>query len=65
MLYLDTDGEMQDASFDGDPIIVDEDGNIPFEFISLDGGDADYLYCFQLTDIFGETQLSDFITFHM
>jgi len=32
MLYLDTDGEMQDASFDGDPIIVDEDGNISFEF---------------------------------
>lgn len=65
MLYLDEDGEYQQAQFDGDPITVDENGGIPFEFISLDGGDADYMYCFQLTDIFGETQLSDFITFHM
>ena len=36
-----------------------------FEYVSLDGTDSTFYYCFQLTDIFGETELSDFIEFEM
>ncbi|MDD3336131.1 MAG: hypothetical protein PHI98_11545 [Eubacteriales bacterium] len=63
MLYEDEEGEMQEGTFDGDPITVGEDGTIPFGFTSLEGSETSYYYCFCLTDIFGETQLSDFITF--
>ena len=31
-----------------------EDGSIDFGFYSLEGSDATYLYCFCLTDIYGE-----------
>ena len=31
----------------------------------LEGSDATYLYCFCLTDIYGEIQLSDFINFEL
>ena len=34
-------------------------------FYSLEGSDATYLYCFCLTDIYGEIQLSDFINFEL
>ena len=36
-----------------------------FEYVSLEGTDSTFYYCFQLTDIFGETELSDFIEFEM
>lgn len=35
------------------------------KFYSLEGSDATYLYCFCLTDIYGEIQLSDFINFEL
>ncbi len=40
-------------------------GAIDFGFYSLEGSDATYLYCFCLTDIYGEIQLSDFISFEL
>ena len=46
------------------PIIVGD--TLPvFEYVSLEGTDSTFYYCFQLTDIFGETELSDFIEFEM
>ena len=65
MVYEDEDGEMQEDTFDGDPIIVGEDGTIEFGFYSLEGSESSYLYCFQLTDIYGETQWSEFISFEL
>ncbi|MDD3410817.1 MAG: clostripain-related cysteine peptidase, partial [Eubacteriales bacterium] len=55
LIYYDEDGERQEATFDGDPILVGEEGTIPFSFESLLGSDSAYTYCFRLTDIYGET----------
>ena len=65
MVYEDEDGEMQEDTFDGDSIIVGEEGTIEFGFYSLEGSESSYLYCFQLTDIYGETQWSEFISFEL
>ena len=66
MLYDDgsDSDEFAEDTFEGDPIIVGD--TLPvFEYVSLDGTDSTFYYCFQLTDIFGETELSDFIEFEM
>lgn len=65
VLYADEDGELQEMTMDGDPIVAGKDGFIDFGFYSLEGSDATYLYCFCLTDIYGEIQLSDFISFEL
>lgn len=65
VLYEDEDGELQEMTMDGDPIVAGKDGFIDFGFYSLEGSDATYLYCFCLTDIYGEIQLSDFISFEL
>lgn len=65
VLYEDEDGELQEMTMDGDPIVAGKDGSIDFGFYSLEGSDATYLYCFCLTDIYGEIQLSDFINFEL
>ena len=65
MYYEDEDGELQEAEFDGDPIYAGADGSIDFGFYSLEGGETTYLYCFRLTDIYGECQLSEFIEFEL
>ncbi len=65
MYYEDEDGELQEAEFDGDPIYAGANGSIDFGFYSLEGGETTYLYCFRLTDIYGECQLSEFIEFEL
>lgn len=65
VLYEDEDGELQEMTMNGDPIVAGEGGAIDFGFHSLEGSDATYLYCFCLTDIYGEIQLSDFISFEL
>lgn len=65
VLYEDEDGELQEMTMDGDPIVAGKDGSIDFGFYSLEGSDATYPYCFCLTDIYGEIQLSDFINFEL
>ena len=65
VLYEDEDGELQEMTMNGDPIVAGEGGAIDFGFYSLEGSDATYLYCFCLTDIYGEIQLSDFISFEL
>lgn len=65
VLYEDEDGKLQEMTMDGDPIVAGKDGSIDFGFYSLEGSDATYLYCFCLTDIYGEIQLSDFINFEL
>ena len=66
MLYDDgsDSDEFAEDTFEGDPIIVGD--TLPvFEYVSLEGTDSTFYYCFQLTDIFGETELSDLIEFEM
>lgn len=65
VLYEDEDGELQEMTIDGDPIVAGEGGAIDFGFYSLEGSESTYLYCFCLTDIYGEIQLSDFISFEL
>lgn len=65
VLYEDEDGELQEMTMDGDPIVAGKGGAIDFGFYSLEGSDVTYLYCFCLTDIYGEIQLSDFISFEL
>ena len=65
MYYEDEDGEIQEDTFDGDPITVGANGTLEFGFYSLEGSESIYLYCFQLTDIYGETQWSEFIEFEL
>lgn len=64
ILFDDGTGEMVEGSIEGDPIIV---GNtLPvFEYVSLEGADSTFLYCFRLTDIFGQSELSEMIDFYL
>ena len=64
ILYDDGTGEMVEDTIEGDPIIV---GNtLPtFEYVSLEGADSTFLYCFRLTDIFGQSELSEMIDFYL
>ena len=66
MLYDDgsDSDEFAEDTFEGDPILVGDTAPA-FEYVSLDGADSTFLYCFRLTDIFGETELSEFIEFEM
>lgn len=61
LLYWDENGEQQSEPFEGDPIIVGADGTIPFAFTTVEE-DADYVYGFCLTDVYGDYQYSDFIS---
>ena len=66
MLYDDgsDSDEFAKDTFEGDPIIIGD--TLPvFEYVSLEGADSTFYYCFQLTDIFGETELSEFIEFDL
>lgn len=66
MLYDDgsDSDEFAEDTFEGDPIFVGD--TLPvFEYISLEGADSTFYYCFQLTDIFGETELSEMIEFYL
>ncbi len=61
LLYWDENDEQQSEPFEGDPITVGSDGTIGFQYAQVEG-DADYVYGFCLTDIFGDYQFTDFIT---
>ena len=67
--YLDDESEdFEEISFDGDPITVGESGTVSLMFGDLTEGDDEklqYMFAFQLTDIFGETELTDFVDFEM
>ena len=63
LMYPDENGEMQEASFEGDPITVGADTALSLSFESLEGTETNYTYCFRLTDIFGNSQLSEMIPF--
>ena len=66
MLYDDgsDSDEFAEDTFEGDPIPVGD--TLPvFEYISLEGADSTFYYCFRLTDIFGETELSEMIDFYL
>ena len=50
-------------TFEGDPILVGD--TLPvFEYISLEGADSTFYYCFQLAVFFGETEL-EMIEFYL
>ena len=64
--WEDGDDDVETITVEGDPITVDEN----LELVSLpmedDGEDLiPYLFAFELEDIFGETQLTDFVKFEM
>lgn len=64
LLSFDEKGETIENSFDGDDITVG-DSALSFGYESLEGGDATYLYCFCLNDIYGGYQFSDYISFEL
>lgn len=56
--------EFAEDTVEGDPILVGKEPPL-FEYVSLEGMDLYLYYCFQLTDIFGQTELSDMIVFYL
>ena len=64
MLYDDGSDELAEDTFEGDPIIVGKEPPA-FEYISLEGADSTFFYCFRLTDIFGQAELSEMIDFYL
>ena len=64
MLYDDGSDELAEDTFEGDPIIVGKEPPA-FEYISLEGSDSTFFYCFRLTDIFGQAELSEMIDFYL
>ena len=61
LLYWDEDGNQCEEPFEGDPITVGRDCTISFEFAPVET-EADYIYGFCLTDIYGDSTFSDFIS---
>lgn len=61
LLYWDADGEQRTEPFEGDEIIVGDDGSIPFAYEAVET-DADYAYGFCLPDVFGDSQFTEFLT---
>ena len=61
LLYWDEDGNQCEEPFEGDPIMVGSSCTIPFEFAAVERN-ADYIYSFCLTDIYGDSTFSDFIS---
>lgn len=61
LLYWDEDGNQCEEPFEGDPITVGSSCTIPFEFAAVERN-ADYIYSFCLTDIYGDSTFSDFIS---
>ncbi|MDD3336775.1 MAG: clostripain-related cysteine peptidase, partial [Eubacteriales bacterium] len=61
LLYWDENEEMQSEPFEGEEIIVGEDKSIPFAYAEVES-DADYVYGFCLTDVYGDYEFTDFIT---
>lgn len=61
LIYWDADGNQCAEPFEGDPITVDSSLTIPFSFEQVES-DADYVYGFCLTDIYGDEVLSEFLT---
>ena len=59
LIYWDDDDEQQEEPFEGDPITVGQDGGIPFAIDAVET-DADYVYGFCLTDIYGDSVFTDF-----
>ena len=59
--YWDEDGNQCEERFEGDPITVSSSCTIPFEFAAVERN-ADYIYSFCLTDIYGDSTFSDFIS---
>lgn len=59
LIYWDDDDEQQEEPFEGDPITVGRDGGIPFAIDAVET-DADYVYGFCLTDIYGDSVFTDF-----
>lgn len=66
MLYDDgsDSDEYAEDTFEGDPILVGEEPPV-FEYISLEGAESTFYYCFRLTDIFGQSELSEMIEFFL
>jgi len=61
LLYWDEEGNQCEEPFEGDPITVGSSCTIPFEFAAVERN-ADYIYSFCLTDIYGDSTFSDFIS---
>ena len=61
LIYWDENEEQQEEPFEGDPITVGSDCTIPFAYAEVEG-DADYVYGFCLTDIYGDSTFTDFVS---
>lgn len=67
-LYWEGDDEPEVITVDGDPVTVGQDGKLPLASVPMEADGSDpisYLFAFELEDIFGETQLTDFTAFEI
>lgn len=64
--YFTDDDDMVDFVVEGDGFTVGRDGlTLTFESMNEEGEVLTYYYAFLFTDIYGETDMSDFITIEM
>ena len=59
--------EMSEQVVEGDPITVGKDGQLTLEFIDMtgEGEKLSYLFCFELTNLYGDHQYSELVDFEM
>lgn len=65
--YYEVEGEedMQEMEFDGDKIIWQDGMTVNYEYINDDDEPMEMLFCFSFNDIFGESTLSELISFEL
>ena len=61
----DEDGELQDAEFDGDPIIWQDGMTVVYEDLYDEEEPMTLLFSFTFYDIFGEDTMSEFVEFEI
>ncbi|MBO4471315.1 MAG: hypothetical protein J5841_06145 [Clostridia bacterium] len=66
-MYYEEDGkeDLQEAEFDGDPIIWQDGMTVTYEDLGDEDEPVEMLFCFVFNDIFGDYTMSDMISFEL
>ena len=62
------DGDPEETTVDGDPVMVGEAGRVELVSMPMEKDETEpltMLFAFELEDIYGETQLTDFVSFEI
>ena len=67
-ILTEEDEDLETYTLDGNPITVGREGQIPLQFVDMSqktSSTISYMFSFELTNIYGEKQVSDLVDFEM